>query len=88
MKKHKISGGYGIRPYIGGYIMKGIKDAKRIVFKVGTSTLTTVFNINAGDTLLVLGDEAQGIAIVKADSFLDFSKLLFEKMKNPEETDE
>lgn len=26
-----------------------------------------IFDINAGDTLLVLGDEDQGIAIVKAD---------------------
>lgn len=26
-----------------------------------------IFNIKAGDTLLVLGDEEQGIAVVKAD---------------------
>lgn len=26
-----------------------------------------IFNINPGDTLLVLGDEKQGIAVVKAD---------------------
>lgn len=26
-----------------------------------------IFNINPGDTLLVLGDEDQGIAVVKAD---------------------
>lgn len=26
-----------------------------------------IFNINPGDTLLVLGDEEQGIAVVKAD---------------------
>ena len=26
-----------------------------------------IFNIQAGDTLLVLGDEEQGIAVVKAD---------------------
>lgn len=26
-----------------------------------------IFDINSGDTLLVLGDEEQGIAIVKAD---------------------
>ena len=26
-----------------------------------------IFNIHAGDTLLVLGDEEQGIAVVKAD---------------------
>ena len=27
-----------------------------------------IFNINPGDTLLLLGDEAQGIAIVKNDA--------------------
>ncbi len=26
-----------------------------------------LFNIQAGDTLIVLGDEAQGLAVVKAD---------------------
>lgn len=26
-----------------------------------------IFDIKAGDTLLVLGDEAQGLAVVKAD---------------------
>lgn len=26
-----------------------------------------IFDINAGDTLLVLGDEEQGLAVVKAD---------------------
>ena len=26
-----------------------------------------IFGINPGDTLLVLGDEAQGLAVVKAD---------------------
>lgn len=30
-----------------------------------------VFNINPGDNLFVLGDEAQGLAIVKAKDFMD-----------------
>ena len=34
-----------------------------------------IFDISAGDRLLVLGDEGQGIAIVKADSFLSFAGL-------------
>ena len=32
-----------------------------------------IFDIKAGDTLLVLGDEAQGIAIVKADVMKDLA---------------
>ncbi|MBP5454097.1 MAG: helix-turn-helix transcriptional regulator [Lachnospiraceae bacterium] len=34
-----------------------------------------IFEISAGDRLLVLGDEGQGIAIVKADSFLPLAGL-------------
>ena len=33
-----------------------------------------VFDIKAGDTLLVLGDEAQGIAIVKSELFKQFAR--------------
>ena len=32
-----------------------------------------VFNINPGDTLLILGDERKGIAIVKADIMKNFA---------------
>ncbi len=34
-----------------------------------------VFGISAGDTLLLLGDEKKGIAIVTADIFDKFDKL-------------
>lgn len=33
-----------------------------------------VFKISPGDSLLVLGDETQGIAIVKSENFLDFAR--------------
>jgi AbrB family looped-hinge helix DNA binding protein len=33
-----------------------------------------LFNIKPGDTLLLLGDEAQGIAIVKNDLFRRFAE--------------
>ncbi len=33
-----------------------------------------VFHISPGDTLLLLGDEAQGIAIVKNDLFRKFAQ--------------
>lgn len=33
-----------------------------------------IFDIKPGDTLLVLGDESQGIAIVKSELFLQFAE--------------
>ena len=35
-----------------------------------------LFNINTGDQLVVLGDEAQGIAIVKSDHFLALAEAI------------
>lgn len=43
-----------------------------------------VFDIKPGDTLLLLGDEAQGIAIVKNDVFMHFAEAIL-KVQNPEE---
>ena len=40
-----------------------------------------VFNINTGDTLLLLGDVDRGIAIVKAESYLDFAEKILEANK-------
>lgn len=36
-----------------------------------------LFDINPGDKLLVLGDEAQGIAIVKSEVIMEFASELF-----------
>lgn len=57
-----------------------------------------IFNINAGDSLIVLGDEAQGIALVKADDMLSMvqqiqdsvrqEKLKRHGKKNEKECDE
>lgn len=44
-----------------------------------------VFNINVGDTLLLLGDEEKGIAIVKNQMFLDFAKAVLDAQENGEE---
>lgn len=33
-----------------------------------------IFNIEPGDNLIVLGDETQGLAIIKEDAFLDIVK--------------
>ena len=40
-----------------------------------------VFKIKPGDKLLVLGDEEQGIAIVKADAFQSFASVVLEGLK-------
>jgi AbrB family looped-hinge helix DNA binding protein len=44
-----------------------------------------VFGIKPGDILLVLGDEAQGIAIVKADDMKRFALKILEKVEKTEE---
>ena len=47
-----------------------------------------VFNIKPGDTLLLLGDEEQGIAIVNNDTFIHFAEAIFSAQKDtggPEE---
>ncbi len=48
-----------------------------------------MFHIEPGDTLLVLADINQGIALVRNDSFLDMAKAIFRaQQKAPEEADE
>ena len=45
-----------------------------------------LFNISPGDNLVVLGDENQGMALVKADNFLLMANMInkLSKMKNRE----
>lgn len=40
-----------------------------------------IFSICPGDSLLVMGDEARGIAIVKSDDFLQFAQEIFNAQK-------
>ena len=44
-----------------------------------------IFNIKPGDTLLVLGDEAQGIAIVKNEIFRQFAEDVLNAQNRTEE---
>lgn len=44
-----------------------------------------IFKISPGDSLLVLGDEAQGIAIVKNENFLKFAQEIFNAQEYKEE---
>ena len=41
-----------------------------------------LFSIEAGDQLVVLGDEAQGIALVKSDSFLHMADMIRQNMED------
>jgi len=43
-----------------------------------------LFDIKPGDSLLVLGDEAQGLALVKNEVFLEFARQIFDAQKKGE----
>jgi len=44
-----------------------------------------IFNIRPGDSLLLLGDEARGLAIVKNEDFLQFAHDVFHAQRYEEE---
>jgi len=44
-----------------------------------------IFGIKPGDTLLVLGDESQGLAIVKNEVFKQFAFDILKAQRNPED---
>ena len=69
--------------------MKNYKEGKHIfgTVKVGErgqivipKKARDIFNIESGDTLLILGDEAKGIAIVKADIMKNFATKILESI--------
>lgn len=47
-----------------------------------------VFDIKSGDTLLLLGDIDQGIAIVKNDVYMNFAESILNANKHPQKPDE
>ena len=44
-----------------------------------------VFDINPGDTVLLLGDTSQGIAIVRHDRFLQFAEAIMRAQNKEKE---
>ncbi|MCI8526340.1 MAG: AbrB/MazE/SpoVT family DNA-binding domain-containing protein [Oscillospiraceae bacterium] len=44
-----------------------------------------IFGIHAGDELLVLGDEAQGLALAKNEKFLNMVEQIFAASDTPED---
>lgn len=47
-----------------------------------------VFDIKAGDTLLILGDKEQGIGIVKQEKMIEFARAIFAAPDTEGECDE
>ena len=47
-----------------------------------------MFDIKPGDTLLLLADKNQGIAIVENDGYLQFANAIFEAQKQPAQSEE
>lgn len=73
-------GGLGVPPkgkHIFGVVTVG--DKGQIVIPAKARKL---FSIKTGDQLVVLGDEAQGIALLKSDSFLQFADIIRKSMEN------
>lgn len=67
-----------------GKFMSTVKVGEKgqIVIPKGARDL---FDIKPGDTLLLLADKNQGIAIVQNNGYLQFAKDIFEAQKKPEE---
>nr|WP_242943356.1 AbrB/MazE/SpoVT family DNA-binding domain-containing protein [Clostridium uliginosum] len=59
-----------------------VGEKGQIVIPKGAREL---FDIKPGDTLLLLADKDQGIAIVQNDGYLQFAKEIFAAQKKPEE---
>lgn len=47
-----------------------------------------IFNIKPGDSLMMLGDEAQGLALVKSEEFLQFAQEIFNAKEYREDDEE
>ena len=71
--------GIGIPPkgkHIFGVVTVG--DKGQIVIPAKARKL---FSINTGDSLVVLGDESQGIALVKAEIFMEMANVIRQDME-------
>lgn len=72
--------GMGVPPkgkHIFGVVTVG--DKGQIVIPAKARKL---FSINSGDSLVVLGDESQGIALLKAEEFMQMANIIRQGMEN------
>lgn len=67
--------GIGIQPE-GKHVFGTVKVGERGQIVIPKKA-RDIFNISPEDTLLVLGDEAQGIALVKHDKFMHFIEAVY-----------
>ena len=75
--------GLGVPPkgkYIFGVVTVG--DKGQIVIPAKARKL---FSIKSGDQMVVLGDESQGIALLKSDNFLQMADMIRQSMENERE---
>jgi AbrB family looped-hinge helix DNA binding protein len=47
-----------------------------------------IFDIKPGDTLMVLGDEEQGLALMKSEGFLEMAQEIFKAAREIKEDEE
>ncbi len=59
-----------------------VGEKGQIVIPKGARDL---FQIQPGDTLLLMADEEQGIAIVRTDGYLDFARSILDAARRPAE---
>ena len=70
----------------GHYIFGTVKDCERGQMIIPKEA-RKIFDIKAGDTLIVLGDEKWGLAVTKADVLEKHAMNVFQKISE-EQTDE
>ena len=60
------------------------KDKFIATVKVGAKGVRDLFGICPGDTLLLLADRQQGIALVSNEAYTAFADAIFEAQKHPD----
>ncbi|QBD75028.1 XRE family transcriptional regulator [Ktedonosporobacter rubrisoli] len=82
---HEDEHGGALMPPKGKHIFGVVKVGERgqIVIPIKAREL---FDIHAGDSLVILGDEAQGLAITKSTGLVEFAAYILDSLKEQEES--